>query len=102
MDTNAHAERIREIEQILQQEEADQIYRVLKICLNPPYETLLARIRAREQIPGVHQGTETDLLESYFSTSAKKINPNDYDIVIDSSEMTLEEEWLLLADFFNL
>lgn len=95
VDTNAHSERILEIEQLLKQESADQLYRRFKICLNPPFETLLERVRSREQVPGVHQGTEANLRQSFAS---KTINLEDYDIVIDTGEIAFAEEWQIVNE----
>jgi predicted kinase len=98
MDTNAHVEKIREIELVLKQEGVDQIYQKLKICLNPPYETLVARVRSREKIYGVHQGTEEELKQSFAS---KKLDLNDYEIVINNNEITFDEEWQMLDVLFR-
>lgn len=99
MDTNAHSEKMEEIELLLNQEQLQNVYRVIKICLNPPYDTLLNRVSAREKLPGIHQGTERDLQRAFTS---KILDPKNFDLVIDTSSLSLEQEWEIVRDFLQL
>lgn len=81
IDANAHFTTIQLFEDLLEVEHYQDIYRVVKICLNPAPEILLSRVQAREQREDVHQGTEADLLRD-LNSKHKKINMNDYSLII--------------------
>ncbi len=98
IDSNAHSERIKFIEAILHEEQVDQIYQVIKICLTPSYETLLKRVQAREQKAGVHQGTIQNLQNSM---AAFHFDPKDYDLVIDTEALSFEQEWEIVDAFLR-
>lgn len=100
IDANAHARTIREIESFLEKEQNGQAYTVVKICLNPPIETNFSRIRARQQIEGIHQGTETDLQRD-LNSSKKKIDLNAYALVINTAEISFETELNVVNAFLE-
>ena len=81
IDANAYAKNIKLFEDLLEKEHSQDRYRIIKICLNPPLEILLSRIKAREQKESVHQGTEVDLIRD-FNSENKKINMTDYSLII--------------------
>src|SRR5437868_669998 len=85
IDVNAYANNIKLFEELLQAEQYQDIFRVVKICLNPPPELLLSRVRAREQREDVHQGTEKDVIND-LKSEYKKINMNDYSLIIKNDE----------------
>jgi predicted kinase len=98
IDTNAHAQRIQEITSFLQQDPQGQSYRLLKILLNPPNDTLFSRVRARRQLEGVHQGTVEDLQRD-LALPFKKIDSYDYDLIIDTDKTPLMDELDLVNAF---
>ncbi len=98
IDANAHARTIREVESFLETLQDGQEYKVIKICLNPPIETNFSRLRSRQQIEGLHQGTESDLQRD-IQSSKKKIDFNDYALVINTEELSFETE-LNVVDAF--
>lgn len=100
IDANAYAQNIKDIESFLEKEQDGQTYKVVKICLNPPTEALFARIRARKQTEGLHQGTESDLQRD-LNSSRKKIDLNDYALVIDTEEVALETELNIVEAFLK-
>lgn len=85
IDANAYAKNIQLFENLLEVEQCRNTYRLIKICLNPPSEILFSRISAREQKKGLHQGTEEDLLRD-LNSEHKKINANDYSLMIKNDE----------------
>jgi predicted kinase len=86
IDANAHAKRLEAIYKLLQ--ECSSEHSVVKILLTASPETLKDRVRTRSPTPGAYQGTESDLEASLRVYS---INPEDYDLVIDT-ELTPEKE----------
>lgn len=91
IDANAYSQNIIDIEEFIKKEQQQHQYKIVKICLNPPTDTLFERLRARKLIDGVHQGTEVDLQNDLISPR-KKINLNDYALVIDTKEVIFETE----------
>jgi predicted kinase len=91
IDANAYAQNIRRIESFIASEQYEQIYKIVKICLNPPTETLFKRIRARMQKEGIHQGTEGDLRRD-LDSPAKKIDLNEYALILNTEEISFETE----------
>lgn len=91
IDTNAHSQKMGEVESFLQQDPHGRNYKVVKILLHPSTETLFSRIRARVQMEGVHQGTEHDLKRD-LATPFKRIDPSQYDLVIDTEKTSFAEE----------
>lgn len=100
IDANAHARNIKNAEAFLKTEQDGAYYKVVKICLNPPLETLFKRLRAREQQEGIHQGTESDLVRD-LNSSGKKIDLNEYALVINSEEVDFETEWEIVNSFLK-
>ena len=105
IDANAYAKNIEFFERLLEAEQAKERYHVIKICLNTPYETLLRRVRDRKQLEDVHQGTEADLIKN-FNAEYKKIDLNDYSLVIKNDEVISFETELnivnsLLESYFD-
>jgi deoxyadenosine/deoxycytidine kinase len=100
IDANAHATNIQLFEKLL--EDHRDVYQVVKICLNPSFDTLLKRVRARVQREDVHQGTEIDLLKD-IDAPHKKIDKNDYDLIIKNDEyITLEAELNIVHAFLQI
>lgn len=81
IDANAYGKNIKLFENLLEMEHSQDRYRIIKICLNPPLEILLSRVRAREQKESVHQGTEEDVIKD-FNSEHKKINMTDYSLIV--------------------
>jgi hypothetical protein len=98
IDANAHTRNIRTIEEFIAQEEQGELYTIVKICLNPPVDTLFSRVSAREQKPGIHQGTESDLTRD-LNSSKKKIHLEEYGLIINTKEVPLEEEVKMVSDY---
>ncbi|HRD56256.1 MAG TPA: AAA family ATPase [Parachlamydiaceae bacterium] len=101
IDINAYANNIKLFENLLKAEGYENQYHVIKICLNPPSEILLNRVQARYQQENVHQGTEADLLRD-LNSSHKKINMNDYSLIIKNDEfIDFETELNIVAAFLK-
>ena len=83
IDANAHAKRITEIETLLQKNKTH--YSITKIFLRTSPETLRARVIARDQTDGCYQGTLEELEAAITST---KFNEEDYNLVIDTDNLT--------------
>ena len=97
IDANAYANNIQLFENLLD----TQLYRIIKICLNPPPAVLLSRIRERTQKEGLHQGTEIDLLRD-LNSEHKKINMNDYSLVIkNDASISFETEVNIVNSFLK-
>ncbi|MES2122781.1 MAG: methyltransferase, partial [Chlamydiota bacterium] len=91
IDANAYQNNIALIEGILEKEGYQEVYAVVKIALNPPTETLFERVCAREQKEGLYQGTEADL-KRVLGSPLKRIDLNDYALIINTEEVSLETE----------
>lgn len=92
IDANAYRNNIKLFENLLEEEGYKDLYRVIKICLNPPEEVLLRRIRSRVQREGVHQGTEADLIRDLHS-EYKRLHMADYSLILKNDEtMPFEKE----------
>lgn len=92
IDANAYSNNIKLFENLLDEEHAKDQYRVIKICLNPPPDVLMNRIRARKQKEGLHQGTEADLIRD-LSSEHKKLNMDDYSLIIkNDNDIDFETE----------
>ena len=100
LDSNASAWKIRTIEHFLETERPDQIYKIAKICLNPPVETLFDRVLAREQKEGLHQGTESDLRNTLISP-LKKIDLNDYHLILNNQAIPFETELKIVNNYLD-
>lgn len=101
IDANAYAKNIKLFEDLLKEEHCQDVYRIIKICLNPPTEILFSRVRAREQSEGIHQGTETDLVKD-LNSEYKKINMNDYSLIIKNDEsISIETELNIINSFLK-
>lgn len=101
IDANAYANNIKLFEDLLEIEHSQDRYRIIKICLNPPLEILLTRVRAREQKECVHQGTEEDLIRD-FNSEYKKINLSDYSLIIkNDNEIDFETELNVVMSFLT-
>lgn len=100
IDANAYAHNIREIESFAQKQQDRQPYTVIKICLKPPTETLFSRVRTRTQIETLHQGMESDL-ERDLKSSHKKIDLNDYALIIDTEKTSFETELKIVEAFLE-
>ena len=101
IDANAHAHNIQLFEDLLKEECYQDTYRLVKICLNPPIETLLIRMRAREQKEGMHQGTEKDLINDLYSAH-KKIDMNNYSLIIkNDDELPLDSELKIVNSYLE-
>ncbi|NNM43251.1 MAG: AAA family ATPase [Chlamydiae bacterium] len=100
IDANAHARNIESIECFLETERYDHMYKVVKICLNPPIETLFKRVCSRQQKEGVHQGTESDLRRD-LNSSKKKIDLNQYALVINTEEISFETELKIVNSYLE-
>lgn len=99
IDANAHCTNIKLFEDLLEAERCSHIYRVVKICLNPPLHTLLSRLSARVQIEGVHQGTVADVLKD-TAASFKQLNRDDYSLIIKNDELIPFETELFMVKAF--
>jgi predicted kinase len=99
IDANAYANNIKLFENLLDIEHYQYTYRVIKICLNPPSDILLSRVRAREQKEGLHQGTEVDVLRD-LNSEHKRINLNDYSLIIKNDEKISFEMELSIVNSF--
>lgn len=86
VDANAHEERIREVTDLTKQYPS---YRVVKIYLQTSEKVLFERLTSRPQVPGRYQGQPGDLQGSIQSS---KMNPADYDLVLQTDHLTLEKE----------
>jgi len=101
IDANAYAKNIKLFEDLLEKENFKDQYRIIKICLNPPLETLLSRVRAREQKEGVHQGTEIDVIKD-FNSEYKKINMADYSLIIkNDNDIDFKTELNIVHSFLK-
>lgn len=101
IDANAYAKNIKRFEQLLHEMSFQDQYRVVKICLNPPFDVLLSRIRARISQEGVHQGTESDLIRDVHS-EYKKMDLNDYSLIIkNDEEISFETERNIVLSFLQ-
>jgi protein tyrosine phosphatase/predicted kinase len=94
IDANAHSKRIEEIENLLKENNSNHL--IVKILLDAPNETLVNRVQMRKPIPGVYQGTESDL---NGSLSSIEIDPKEYDLVVDTNKIT-EKEVFDLVNYF--
>jgi deoxyadenosine/deoxycytidine kinase len=99
IDANAHASNIELFEKLLKEENQEETYRMVKICLNPPGPILLSRIRAREQRADVHQGTETDLLRD-LNSSHKRLHMDEFSLIIKNDESVPFEAELNIVNAF--
>lgn len=86
IDANAHEKRIREVTDLTKQYPS---YRVVKIYLQTSEKILYERLASRPQVPGRYQGQPGDLQGSIQSS---KMNPADYDLVLQTDHLTLEKE----------
>jgi predicted kinase len=101
IDANAHGNNIMLFENLLDCENAKDKYQLIKICLNPPCDILMNRILAREQNEDVHQGTEADLKRDLNSKS-KKLNMNDYSLIIkNDKDIDFERELNIVISFLK-
>ena len=100
IDANAYANNIKLFERLLL-EEGGENYQIVKICLNPPSEVLLNRVRMRIPQEGVHQGTEKDLLAD-LNAEHKKINLNDYCLIINNANISFDYELDIINSFLKL
>ena len=100
IDANAHAWNMSKIETFLRTQPNAQGYKVVKICLNPPVETLFKRVCAREQKEGIHQGTESDLRRD-LNSSKKKLDLNDYALVLNTEEIPFETELKIVSSYLE-
>lgn len=99
IDANAYRNNIKLFENLLEEEGYKDLYRVVKICLNPPEEVLLSRIRARRQSEGMHQGTEADLMRDLHSEH-KRLHMDDYSLILKNDETMPFEKELELVNLF--
>lgn len=99
IDANAHCTNIKLFEDLLEEERCSHIYRVVKICLNPPLHTLLNRVSARVQIEGFHQGTVDDVLKDTVAPF-KQLNRDDYALIIKNDEWIPFETELCIVNAF--
>lgn len=95
VDANAHAKRINEITNLLGK---DHRYSLIKIFLEATQDTLQRRVNTRVPVHGKYQGTEKDLLASLSSI---QINSTDYDFIIDTDKLSLEEELNLVKSIIS-
>jgi predicted kinase len=101
IDVNAYTNNIKFFEHLLETEDCQNNYRIIKICLNHSSEILLSRVRAREHKETIHQGTETDLLRD-LNSQHKKINLNDYSLIIKNDEtISFDIELNIVKSFLN-
>lgn len=100
IDANANRQGIQDAQRFLQENMGGNAYRVVKIHLTAPEEELYKRVRARIQQVGLHQGTEADL-DRELHTPDKAIHPEDYDLVIDTMNTSLEDEMRIVHDFLQ-
>jgi predicted kinase len=98
IDCNAYAKNIEQIERFVKTEQGEKEYRIVKICLNPPVETLFHRVKARQLDEKLHQGTEVDLQRD-LNNIYKVMNLNDYSLVINTDEVSFETEIKIVDDF---
>jgi predicted kinase len=101
IDANAHSHNVKLFEELLDSENYGDVYQVMKLCLNPPTALLLSRIRAREQKEDIHAGTEADLVRD-LNSIRKKINMNDYSLIIKNDEnIPFEAELKIINAFLD-
>lgn len=96
IDANAHANRLKEIDQLLIQNNFKA--KKVKIFLKASEGVLRNRIRNREPIPGCYQGTEKDL---EGSLELAKMHDKDYDLIVETDNKTLEQVQDTVIDFLN-
>jgi|GEM_PF-4102387 len=101
IDANAHAQNLRYIQNFLNQEPGGADYRVFKICLNPPQETLYKRIALRKQREDLHQGTLSDL-ERDLKSSKKQLIFSEYSLVIDTDTVSFETELAIVEALLKI
>lgn len=100
IDANANRQGIQDALRFLQDHQGGLTYRVVKIHLKASEEELHKRVRARVQQAGLHQGTEADL-DHELRTPSKAIYPEDYDLVIDTENTSLEKETQMVDGFLE-
>lgn len=101
IDANAYSKNIKLFEELLEVEHAEDRYRIIKICLNPPSEILLSRVRAREQKETLHQGTEDDVIKD-LNSEHKRIQMDDYSLIIkNDSDIDFETELNIVNSFLK-
>jgi predicted kinase len=93
VDANAHEKRIGEVTQLISPYPA---YNILKIFLQTPEAKLIERLESRPKIEGCYQGQIADLKGSLASA---KINLSNYDLILMTHTLTLEEEFLSIDSF---
>lgn len=100
IDANAHTQNLQCIQRFVNEVEGGKEYKVIRICLNPPKETLYKRIALRKQREDLHQGTLSDL-ERDLNSSKKKLILSEYALVIDTEEVSFETEFAVVETFIE-
>jgi len=91
IDANAHGQRIEEIDRLLETENKESKYKILKIFLKATEQTLEQRILSRNSAAGQYQGTLADLHAGL--RSAHPLPEYDYTIQTDKiTEMEVFEQ----------
>jgi len=100
IDANAHEKRIGEVSRLLK---PSRMYKMVKIFLYAPEETLIERLESRPKAEGSYQGQIADLKGSLVTS---KVNVSDYDRVLRTDVLTIVEEFrsvdALLAEILQL
>lgn len=97
IDANAHSKRIEEIEKHVKEHHAK--HTIIKVLLNASEKTLRDRVKMRQPVENCYQGTESDLDAALSST---KINPNHYDLIVDTDKMSENTVFERVNDFISL
>lgn len=91
IDANAHTRRIGEVEGALKLYKSP--YTTVEIFLKTSEEVLRHRVRERNARSDCYQGTEEDL---EAALSSIKVNPEDYDLVVDTDKLNENSVFELL------
>lgn len=86
IDANAHAKRIEESNKMVSK--FGTHYSTIKIFLNTSPEILRSRVSGRKATSDCYQGTLSDL---EASLSLTKINLDDYDLIVETNDLSKEK-----------
>lgn len=100
IDANANRQGIADALRFLNENKGGNKYKVLKIHLRASKKELYKRVNVRIQQTGLHQGTETDL-DYELQTPTKAIYPEDYDLIIDTENISFEDEMKIVHGFLH-
>ena len=106
IDTNAYSKNMKSIESFVKKEEIGQCYKVIKICLNPPTESRFKRVRDRGSRKNNYKITNHSDLSAFLSDSKKKslkkkIDFNDYALILNNDEISFDTELKIVNAFLE-